>query len=125
MARAILDKTRTDVRDLVKGLVTHVGLSTDSTAFAAGQTVLNPGGGTNLIKTATKSNFDAFTFDATITVNGDTEFTGLVINTVGACKGGAAGDAMTRSVRGAGLGIGVQAGDNFTIGPRWGNTDAS
>lgn len=119
MAAAILNQGKTAIRNSLKTLVTHVGLSTDATAFAGTQTALNPSGsGTNLIKACT--NADSGTnndqFDATITVNGTTEFTGLVINTISIQNGSAASNALTRSVRTAG--IGVQAGDLFTIGAR-------
>lgn len=117
MPAAILNQGRAAIRDSLKTLVTHVGVSTDNTAFAATQTQLNPSGaGTNLIKASTETNVDNNTFDATITIDGNTEFTGLVINTIGLLNGAAATNALTRSVRSAG--IGVQAGDNFTIGVR-------
>ncbi len=114
---AILNQGKTKIRDQIAAAVTHVGLSTDSTAFAATQTALDPAAaGTNLIKAATKANVDAETFDATISVNGSTEFTGLTIRTIGAQQGATRTDVMTRSVRTAG--IGVQAGDTLTIGVR-------
>lgn len=118
MPAALLNQGRTSVRDSLKTLVSHVGVSTDATAFAATQTTLNPGGGTNLIKAASKADVDTFTFDATMTIDGSTEFTGQSIMTVGALNGPAATNALSRSVRGTGLGIGVQAGDVFTIGVR-------
>lgn len=119
MSAAILNQGKTAIRDSLKTLVTYVGLSTDSTAFSATQTALNPSGsGTNLIKAATNTNSGSNNdqFDATITVNGTTEFTGLVINTISIQNGSAAANALSRSVRTAG--IGVQAGDSFTIGIR-------
>lgn len=117
MPAAILNQGRTAIRDSLKTLITHVGVSTDSTAFAATQTALNPSGsGTNLIKTSTETDVDLSTFDATMTIDGTTEFTGLVINTIGVLSGSAASNALTRSVRS--VGIGVQAGDTFTIGLR-------
>ena len=119
MAAAILDQGKTSIRDALKALVTHVGVSTDNTAFAAAQTALNPSGaGTNLIKAATKEDTGANDdqFDATISIDGTTEFTGLTINTIGILDGATAADAISRSVRSAG--IGVQAGDAFTIGVR-------
>lgn len=122
MAGAILTSHLTATRDWRKGIVTHVGVSTDSTAFAASQTRLDPtGSATNLIKSATKTDVDATTFDATITIDGTTEFTGQTIRTVGALTGSAATAAITRTVRS--LGIGVQAGDTFTIGVRFSAED--
>lgn len=119
MAAAILNQGKTAIRDSLKTLVTHVGVSTNSTAFNATQTELNPGGtGTNLIKASTDTNTGANNdqFDATISIDGTTEFTGLTINTIGILDGATATDAISRSVRSAG--IGVQAGDSFTIGVR-------
>lgn len=118
MAAAILNQGKTAIRDALKTLVTHVGVTTDATAFSATQTTLNPGGGTNLIKAAAKTDTGANNdqFDATITITGATEFTGLTINTIGILSGAAATNALSRSVRSAG--IGVQSGDVFTIGVR-------
>lgn len=116
MAAAILNQGKTAIRDSLKTLISHIGVSTDSTAFSATQTELNPGGGTNLIKASSETNVDDFTFDAQISIDGDTEFTGNSIRTIGALDGSAAGDALTRTVRSA---IGVEAGDLFTIGLRF------
>lgn len=117
MALAILTQGKTAIRDSLKTLVTHVGVSTDNTAFAVGQVALNPSGaGTNLIKASTEADVDTSTFDATITINGTTEFTGLTINTIGILNGALTSNALSRSVRTAG--IGVQTGDLFTIGVR-------
>lgn len=120
MSAAILTQGKTAIRDSLKTLVTHIGVSDDTAAFSAGQTTLNPTGGatTNLIKTSSEADVDATTFDATISIDGTTEFTNKVINTIGLMNGSAATNALSRSVRGAGLGIGVQAGDTFTIGIR-------
>lgn len=124
---AMLQRWRTAIRDSEKSRVTHVGVSDDTAAYAIGQTTLNPTGGatTALVKAATKTDVDANTFDAVITVNGSTEFTGKVISTIGVCDGPAATNALSRSVRAAGLGIGVQAGDTFSIGVRVTNADNS
>jgi len=126
MAAAILNQGKTAIRDSLKTLVTHVGVSTDATAFAAAQTAINPSGsGTNLIKasTDTDTGVNGDQFDATISINGTTEFTGLTINTIAIHNGATAAAALSRSVRTAG--IGVQAGDVFTIGVRVLVTDAS
>lgn len=113
---AITQQGRTAIRDSVKTLVTHIGLSTDQTAFGDGQTDLSPGGGTELIKASTESNVDGDTFDAQIDVDGDTEFTNSTIWTIGLMDGASASDMLSRTVRSQG--IGVQAGDSFTIGVR-------
>lgn len=117
MAAAILNQGKTAIRDALKNLISHVGISTDSTAFGATQTALNPSGaGTNLIKASAEVDVDANTFDAQISINGDTEFTGQDINTIGVLNGSAASNALTRTVRTNP--IGVQAGDVFTVGVR-------
>lgn len=124
MPAAILDQGKTAIRNSLKTLVTHIGLSTDSTAFSGTQTALDPSGsGTNLIKAATKTDVSASSFDATISVNGTTELTGQTIRTIAAQSGSTRADALTRSVRGAG--IGVESGDVFTIGLRFAVSDAS
>ncbi len=114
---AILDIGKTAYRDAIAGITSHVGVSTDSTAFAVAQTAIDPAAaGTNLIKAATKTNVDASTFDATMSISGSTEFTGLTIRTIAAHNGALRTNVLTRTVRSAG--IGVQAGDVFTIGVR-------
>ena len=145
MPAAIVDIGKTSIRDRLKpntglpttGLVTHVAVSDDTTAFSAAHTTINPAVGTTSThaEPATSTDVDATTFDATITITGTTEFTGKVINTISLTKGVAARsassgthtgapltagttDLLTRSVRGSGLGIGVQAGDTFTVGVR-------
>lgn len=123
MAAAILNQGFTAIRNQLKQLITHVGVSTDSTAFNANQTTLNPGGGTNLIKTSTETDVDFRTFDAQISINGDTEFTNQTINTIGVLQGPNPTDALTRTVRTGP--IGVQPGDLFTIGVRIQNQDNS
>lgn len=122
MAAALLTQGRQSIRDAIKGIVTHAGISTNSTAFAVGQTELNPGGtGTNIIKAATKTDVDASTFDASITVT-SADGTGS-FRTVGILDGAAATDAMSRSVRTNGLGL--DAGDSYTVTIRVAVTDAS
>lgn len=117
LAAALLTQGRTDLRNQAKTLVTHVGVSTDSTAFAASQTRLDPTGtATNLIKTSTETDVDGDTFDATMSIDGTTEFTGSTIRTIGLLKGSAATDAICRIVRS--VGIGVESGDSYTIGVR-------
>ena len=136
MAASILNQGKTAIRDQVKALVTHVGVSDDSAAFSASQTVLNPDGGSVSThgEASTDSDVGTDAFDAVITISGTTEFTNKSIMTIGLGKGAAmrgastgthtgtpltvGTDCLSRSVRGAGLGIGVQAGDEFTIGIR-------
>lgn len=113
----LLDQGKTAIRDSLKTLVTHIGLASDSTAFAANQTRLNPSSaGTVLIKASTETNVDAATFDAAISIDGTTEFTNATIFTIGLMNGSAATNALSRTVRTQG--IGVQAGDVFDVGVR-------
>lgn len=115
MPAALLTQGRTAIRDALKTLVSHVGIATDSTAFAAGQTTLNPSGaGTNIIKPSTEVDVDASTFDASISVS-SADGTGL-FRTVGVLNGAAAANALSRSVRTNG--IGIDAGDSYTIAVR-------
>ena len=119
MSAAILNQGRTSIRDALKtAFAPNIGVTDDQTAFSASQTALNPSGGTTstLIKAATITDVDYATFKSEISIDGSSEFTGKVINTIGACLDTTAASAQSRSVRGSGLGIGVQAGDLFTIG---------
>lgn len=135
MPAAILNQGKTAIRDALKTLVTHVAVSDDNAAFAAAATGVNPSAAATSthVEAAADTDVDANTFDATITIDGTTEFTGKSIFAIGVAKGlgvraatGAGGvhtgggivgtDQITRSVRT--LGIGVQAGDVFTIGVR-------
>lgn len=136
MAAALLTQGKTAYRDSLKSLVTHVGVSDDSTAFAAGQTVINPGGGTASTHGETSTDTDVGTdaFDAVMTISGTTEFTNKSIMTIAIGKGAAmrgassgthtgtpltvGTDCLSRSVRPTGLGIGVIAGDELTVGVR-------
>jgi hypothetical protein len=131
MALAILQQGKTAIRDSVATLISHIAVTDDGTAFSISQTVANPAGGatTVLTKAATQTAVDANTMDETITITGATEFTGKVINCICAAKGtgttGAGTDTLSRSPRTAGLGIGVQSGDVYTVGVRSTTTDAS
>lgn len=116
----------TAIRNSLKTLVTHVGVATDQTVFSSTQIVIDPanaGAANLLIKTATKTDVDFQTFDATITVTGSSEFTGKTIWTISPCNGSARTDALGRIVRTAG--IGVQSGDVATVGIRWKNEDTT
>lgn len=130
MAAAMFTRWRTAIRDSEKTRVTHVAVSDDSAAFAAGQTSANPTGGatTALVKAATKTDVDASTFDATINLgSGDTTMHGKKIYTVAPCDGAASSNALGRVVRGTApdVGIGFQLGDTYTIGVRVANSDVS
>lgn len=119
MAAAIYTVGKTAIRDLLKtGFSPSIGLSDDNAAWAANQSSVNPTGGatTALVKTATIADVDASTYDATISVNGNTELTGKNIYSISACTSNAASAAKSRTVRGNP--IGVQAGDLYTIGLR-------
>lgn len=119
MAASLLTQGVTAIRDNLKTLVTHVGVATDQTSFSVSQTALDPanaGASERLIKTSSEANVDASTFDASMSIDGDSEFTNQTIWTVGVLDGSARTDALSRTVRTQG--IGVQAGDSFTIGVR-------
>jgi hypothetical protein len=105
-------------------VTTHVGISTNSTAFSTGDTLINPGGtGTNLIKTSTVAAVSPAVIDVTMTVTGSSEFTGLEIWTISLLDGPNADDIFSRFVRD--VSIGVQTGDVFDIGARVGVADGS
>ena len=126
MAATLLNQGLTALRDAVSTKVSHVGVATDTTAFSAAQTALDPanGGASNLlIKASSDANVDFQTVDCTMTITGTSEFTGKTINTIGILSGSTRTDVMSRTVRS--VGIGVQAGDSFTIGVRVRVTDAS
>lgn len=131
MAPAILQQGKTAMRDSIATLISHIAVTDDGTAFSLGQTVANPAAGatTVLTKASTETVVDANTKDETITITGASEFTNKVINCICAAKGtgttGAGTDTLSRTPRTAGLGIGVQAGDVYTIGVRSALTDAS
>lgn len=121
---AIHDQGLNKVLVHLRTLLSHVGVSTDNTAFAAGQTRLNPSAaGTNLILAATNSNVDNDTDDYTINVT-SANFGGNTIFTIGAQDGGLATDNISRSVRTNGIGV-EPAGDDFTVGIRLSDSDQS
>lgn len=108
----------------LRGLLTHVGVSTDSTAYAIGQTRIDPtAAGVNLIAAATQVNVNNSTDDYTINVT-SANFGGNTIRTIGAMDGPAATNNISRSVRTNGIGV-EAAGDNFNIGVRAVVTDQS
>lgn len=131
---AILTQGETAIRDSLKTLVTHVAVSDDTTAFSAAHTGINPGVAafSSHLETSTESDVGTDGFDAVGTITGTSEFTGKTIFSIGVGKGtgcrvtGGTGthtggmtvgtDLLTRTVRS--LGIGVIAGDVFTIGCR-------
>lgn len=108
----------------LRGLLTHVGVSTDSTAYAIGQTRLDPTAvGVNLIAAATQVNVDNATDDYTINVT-SANYGGNIIRTIGAMDGAVATNNISRSVRTNGIGV-EAAGDDFNIGVRVVVTDQS
>lgn len=108
----------------LRTLVTHIGVSTDSTAYSVGQTRLDPSAaGTNLIAAATQVNVNNSTDDYTISVT-SANFGNNTIRTIGAMDGAAATNNISRSVRANGIGV-EPAGDSFTIGVRLSVTDQS
>lgn len=100
----------------LRTLISHVGVSTDNTAFAVGQTDLSPGAGTDLILAASNANVDNDTDDYTINVT-SANFGGNTIFTIGAMDGGASTNNISRSVRTNGIGV-EPSGDDFTVGVR-------
>lgn len=123
---AIPQKGRTAIRDALAALVTHVGVTEDETAFSDSQAELDPAGdvaASRLIKAATVTNVDGDTIDATVGIDGDSEFTGKLVRALGAMSGPTRSDLVTRNVRSGA--IGVQAGDTFTLGVRLKVQDAS
>ena len=131
---ALLNQGITAVRDSVKTLVSHVCVSDDNTAFSAAHTGINPVTNKSvLVEASTDADSGTTAFDASITITGDTEFTNKTIWAIGVAKGTAVmqaaqgtgtlygaptigTDCLSRTVRSQG--IGVQAGDTFTISVR-------
>lgn len=126
MAAALLVQGKTAFQRALRGVagnvITHVGFTTASDAFNKTQTAIDPTAGTNVFKTATFADVTVLdtndSFDATATVDGsvDTSLVGLLIRTISLQKGNTRTDALTRSVRTAG--IGVEATDVYTISVR-------
>lgn len=148
MSASIPNQGETIIRDAVKGVITTVAISDDTTAFGTGNTGINPGAGTTSThaKAATKTDVDFQTEDYSFSIDGTSFFTGKVINSISVSKGtavrqatGTGGthtidpsgattvgtDIATRTLRSAGLGIGVQSGDLFTIAVRLQHQDNS
>jgi hypothetical protein len=124
MALALPTQGITKIRDSIGTLATHVGISTNQSAFSTADTVINPGGsGTNLIKTSTVTTVNPSTVDVTMDITGSSEFTDLEIWTISVLDGATASDIISRFVRT--VSIGCQAGDVFTIGARLAVADAS
>lgn len=141
MPAAILSQGQQFIRDTIKAAVTHVTISDDLTAFAVGNLGINAGAGTTSThaSAATKADVSTDGEDYTFVLDGTSFFTNKVINCIGIAKGtavrqatGSGGthtiqpsgattvgtDTITRSVRPSGFGIGVIAGDTFTVGIR-------
>ena len=75
------------------------------------------------IRDSTAADVNASTVDFTFTVT-SADFGGNVINTIVIAEGPNPEDALSRSVRDPGLGIGVQtANDTYTISVRQSNSD--
>lgn len=120
---AIHQQGRTDIKEFLRSLITHVGVSTDQTAFSDGDTDLSPGGGTDLILAATQTTVDANTDDYTINVTSG-NYGGNTIYTIGAQKGATSAENLSRSVRTNGIGV-EASGDDFTVGVRFSASDQS
>ncbi len=135
MSVALLNQGFTMIRDDLKTRVTHVTLSDATVAFSAAHTGIN-GTDTNksvLVKASTDSDVGTTGFDASITIDGTTEFTNKTIWSIGVADGTgvlqtalgtgtgygspvSGTDTISRTVRSQG--IGVQAGDTMTIAVR-------
>lgn len=116
MAIAILTRGKTAIRDNLKELVTHLGVSTDQTAFDIAQVALDPanvGAANNHIEAVTELDVDAITTDYSIEINGATEFTGKTIWTMSLMNGITRTDPLSRRVRT--VGVGIQSDDVTTV----------
>ena len=126
MPAALLTQGKTAFQRALRGtstnFVTHLGFSTASDAFNKTQTVIDPTAGTNVFKTATFADVTVLdtndAFDATATIDGsvDTSLVGLSIRTISLQNGNVRTNALSRSVRTAG--IGVESSDVYTISVR-------
>lgn len=118
---AIYNIGKTAIRDALKSMITHLGVSTDQTAFDAAQNAIDPanGGSTNLlVKASVESNAgtDGDAFDASMTINGDSEYTGKKINSVGVANGSSRTSFLSRTVVD---GPTVQTNDVMGVSTRW------
>ena len=120
---AIHDQGLNKILVHLRTLISHVGVTTDNTAFSTGDTDLSPGAGTDLILSATNTNVDNDTDDYTVNVT-SANFGGNTINTIGAMDGATSADNISRSVRTNGIGV-ESAGDDFTVGVRLSVSDQS
>lgn len=129
MSEALVAKGKTAIRASLKATFTHVGITTDDTPWAENQDRIDPAedpSDVTLIKEATLLDVPGtYSFDDFIEIDGDTEFTGSVIKCISLMTGPLPTDVASRSIRDEGLGLGVQAGDLFSIGPRVSQTDIS
>ncbi len=122
---AFLKTGLTDVRDAIKALITHVGVTDDGAAFDDDHTRLNPteGATSNYIAAATKTDVDFRTVDYQFVVT-SANFGGKFVRAIGILKGAAATDAISRSVRTLALGIEPQ-NETLTIAVRVQDQDAT
>jgi hypothetical protein len=134
VAVAILNQGKTAIRDSLKTLITHVGVSDDNAAFSLTHTGIDPTANKSThVGGSTDTDVDGNTFDSTITITGASQFTDKSIFAIGVASGvgirqntGGTGTHTGGSVQGTALitrsvrtlGIGVQSGDTFTIGVR-------
>lgn len=148
MAAAILTQGQQFIRDTIKAAVTHVVITDDGAAFSAAHTGINPTASTTSTHAcaATKADVSTDGEDYTFVLDGSAFFTNKVINALGVSKGtgvrqatGSGGthtvqpsgstsvgtDTITRTTRPSGFGIGVIAGDLFTVGARLTHQDNS
>lgn len=111
MTLAIPQEGRTRIRDAVSAIVSHLVISTDSTAFSDGDTTASPGGGTEIVKAVTSSTVDANTSRHEASVTG-ADGTGQ-FPTVALLTSSSSADLLTRYLRTNP--IGIDADDEYTI----------
>lgn len=122
---AYLQQGLTAIRNSIKSLITHVGVTDDGAAFNAEHTTLNPTGAptTNFIGAATKTDVDFQTADYSFVVT-SANFGGKFIRAIGVLSGSAATAALSRAVRTLALGV-EAANDTLTIAVRIKDQDAT
>jgi len=122
---AYLQQGLTAIRNSIKALVTHVGVTDDGVAFSDVHTTLNPTGGStsNYIGAATKTDVDYQTADYSFVVT-SANFGNKFIRAIGVLSGSAATNALSRAVRTNAIGV-EAANDTLTIAVRIKDQDAT
>lgn len=120
---AFLRQGLTTIRDAIKGVITHIGVTDDPAEFDALDTALNPDDGDVYIASATKTNVDFQTADYTFVVT-SANFGDKDITAIGLLTGSDPSNAVSRSVRTRTLGI-EAANEQMTITVRLQSQDAT